>query len=704
MGSIYEGLKKKSVYDGLPEPNLPSIYPESRTAEITFSPARIKQIQRLQKQLGGQLPSTGELPPDLPPYTEFGQATMSLERRRIERKKRDAFAQLRKLGFSTDQIAGALAFEQGIKPPSKIPQTIGALGGTLLLGRLIPGPVDDIAIGARLLRGGAQAVSAGLGGMGGKFLQQWADPDAEFNKAELMKVGVEETVLEGITLGLAPIGRRLLGGAKKTAIAGAERLSKKLAAAGKRLGIKTPTRFLPAQFSENQMIDTIQGIGENSLVGSNVVFQYKKGQLRAAGDLVEGLSETISKGASKRSVDDVASILLDTIEDRGITHRVATSHLFGQLDVVIGKADIVDMRSTKTLAQEILERSAKAGNIGHTETSLGLLRDVADDIDDIVSFETAQDVRSGLLDILRKGQSKLTPDPKAVGIVKRLAPSIDGAMENAARKISPDANKLWRRANHFYKAGQKRFHNKTIQKLVRDLPDKPEAANVIFRSKFNILRVKKAAGDKAFQEVKGAWIEAIVKDSMLPDPTAVKGIGQPVGMRVLKKFNGIGQEALDTAFTKAEQLTVRDNARILATIQAKLGGQSGSLRFVQGAALAGIIASPLIEESAGRQAGRASGVLLIGPAVLGRLMTKPWFGKLLSEGYKVPRGTQKGIALTARLVRNVLKTRKEINQERKKRRSRELVETYLEKHPQYKKPTLMGGWRGFRERGFSGKG
>ena len=644
------------------------------TEQPDFSPEQTKRIGLLQKQLGGRLPSKELIIRGPRPSGDIfaGQRIIN------ERQRRTASAELERMGFSLEQQASALAFEEGVKPPSKIPQTAGALAATLVLGRFIPGPIDDAAILVRLLRGVGQAAAAGLGGVAGKSLQILADPDADFNASELKKVFGEEFIYEGATLGLAPIGKKIIGGAKATLIPGAERLSQKLAKAGQRAGVKlkrtlftrTPLRFLTAQFSENQLVDTIQGIGENSLIGSNTIFQFKRGQVRAAEFLLNGLSDEIVEGASKMSIDDVASLVFDTIEDRGISHSLAARHLYKAVDDVTKQAT-VNIRPAKQLAKEILEKAGKAGRIGQTPTSLNLLDTIINDVDDVVSFETAQDVRSGLLDILRKGESKLTPDPKSVGIVKRLAPQIDKAMDKAAGNISAQANQMWRKANTFWKQGKSTFQNKMIRKLMRTLPDNPEVVSKsIFRpgATKSILRVRRAAGEKTFQEIKGAWIEQLVRESATIDPSAIAGIGDTAGNKMLRKFNGLGQTALDAAFTKTEQQSVRDAARILGIVQAKTGGHSGALRFVQGSALAGIVAAPFVpNEMASKSIGITSGVILLGPAVLGKLMVKPTFAKLLSEGLKTPAGTQKSIALTARLVRNIMQARKEINEERLRR-------------------------------------
>lgn len=637
-----------------------------------------EEFQGLLEQLGGRLPSTGALPPGIRPGTiaaEKGASGKSLLRRE-ESRRRTAFQKLQEAGHSIDEITGALAFEQAVKPPSRALRTAGTVVGGLVAGQLIPGPVDEIALATKLVRGAGKAGIAAAGGVAGEAAQIAIDPDREFNRAELAKlpgVFAEEAALEAVTLGAGAVGKRLIGGVKKGIIPGAQEMSEELAREGRRLNVKTPTRFLPAQFSENRTIDTVQGIGENSLIGSDVVFQYKKGQLKAATSLVDKLSDTVSAGSRARSSDEMASLLVDAIEQNGNAHRVAAGELYAALDESVA-GTVVDLSASKKVANEMIKRAAKAGNIGTSEASQGMLNKVANQLENSVDFETAQDVRSGLLDVVRKGTSKLTPDPKAVGIAKKLTKELDTAMANAARSQGPETETLYRRANTFFKAGKDRFDNRTIRTLVKQLKDpalsKPEVAKVIFRSRENINRVRKAAGPDLFQKAKGSWVQSIVEDSLRADPSQAGGIGEPVGTTILNKFNGVGQDSLNAAFTATEQNQIRNTARTMAIVQARTGGQAGALRFVQGAALAGIVVGPVAGGEVGKEAIKGGGLLLIGPAVLGRLMTNPTFNRLLSEGFKAPRGSQQSVALTARLIRNVLDTRKEINAERSKARQR----------------------------------
>jgi hypothetical protein len=661
----------------------------------------LKRQQLLEKQqrpvkismrpFGGKLPSQGHIP-----WSPHGLDIAE------ERRRRAYYNKLIKDGYTPEQISGALIYEQAIKPPSKTPQAIGSFVGGLLAGQLIPGPVDEMAMTARFLRGTGKAVIAGAGGVVGKLAQILDDPDMEFNKRELAKVFGEETTYEGITLGLSPIGKRILRPIQKTVIEGAQEMSGRLASKGKQLGIKQPTRFLPAQFSENELIDTLQGIGEGGLIDPGVLTRYKKGQIVAAMSIIDDASDSISRGVKNMSPQEMANLLMDTIEDKGVSHSLVAKKLYGAVDVAIGdtKVSLID---TVAEAKKILERAEKARKIGMSGEANALLEKMVGSTDNIVSFETAQDIRSGLLDIVRKGSSKLAPDPKSVSIAQRLVSSIDDAMQQVAKDAGPEAYSKWRRANWFYKAGKERYHNKLINKLMRDLPDNPDAARAIFKNEENILRVKKAIGPAKFQDVKKAWFDSLISDSMLKSPadvTSVTGIGDPVGAKILKQFNGIGQPALDAAFTKAEQTNIREAARILATIQARTGGHSGALRFVQGTALASVVASPLYSDLPGGRAALAgSGVILIGPTVLSRMMTKPWFSRWLSEGYKAMPGTQQYVTFATRLVRNVFQERKNINRERLRRQKQSELRERMKRASSQRIPNLKE-LRGFGGRGF----
>ena len=139
-------------------------------------------------------------------------------------------------------------------------------------------------------------------------------------------------------------------------------------------------------------------------------------------------------------------------------------------------------------------------------------------------------------------------------------------------------------------------------------------------------------------------------------------------------LNHLSDDTLNVIFSPAEIKQIRDLGKTAAILRKKTGGVGGSLKILQGIAAFGLVASPFLPEGEFRRlSGTASGLILLGPAVIARMMTNPLSAKLLSEGFKAKIGTRQGVALTARLIKNVLKTRAEINKE-EQRRSRKLAE------------------------------
>ena len=469
-----------------------------------------EKAMQLFGQLGGKFPTQG--PPTKTLFLPQGPM-QTADTGEIQRRK--AFQELQQMGFSREEIGSGLAFEAGLKPPSSIPRLLGAtIGslGALGLGAFIPGPEEIVTVpGAAKI--GAEIIGAGFGGAIGRGLQVAADPDEEFTFQEFVRVFGEEAALEAISIGTVGAGRKLLGGAKKTIIPEAKRLSGQLGEAGKRAGVKgrrvitkgltrARMRLLPAQFSENQLIDTVQGIGEGSLVGSNIIFQFKRGQKLALGQLEKELTETFLKGAEKRGNAEMGAILFDTITGKQKVFKETASQLYGAIDDISGGIR-VNVSDLKRFAQSEIDRGLRAGGIGQTPTSRTLLDRIIglDDID----FRTGQDIKSGLGDIIRRGESKLTPDPKSVGLAKQLIKRIDTAMEKAARGGPQGLFGKWRAADKFFKAGSENINGKVVRRLARRLADEPEiAASAIFhpRSSKQIQLVKQVIGKKRFNEVR----------------------------------------------------------------------------------------------------------------------------------------------------------------------------------------------------------
>ncbi len=642
---------------------------------------RQQRIDTLLGQLGGQLPlekPETQIPIGGPrPLFQTGEQT----------RQQKAFQELQGLGFTPDEIGSALAFREATKSPFLRPRDIGAVVGSLaaLSLNLIPGlaatPEEAITIPAGI-KIGAEIFGAAFGGATAEALNAAADPDLEFTFGEYARVFGEEGALEALSIGGVGTARKLVGGARKTLTPGVARLSAQLSGAGKRAGVKgrrlvtqgfkrAQMRFLPATFSQNQLIDTLQGIGEGSLIGSNTIFQFKRGIRKSIVQLQKELIEDFTKGTTKRGTLASATVLFDTLQGNRRAWSKTGGMLYRTLDDKGVKVSTKPLTKFSKAEWNLIQETGEIASIPNLNT---VVKKAANKIDTPIEFESAHRLRSTLLTIERNAKKGLTPKPQTARVARRMINEITGSMESAA-KTKPGLFKQYRRANNYWRAGSKRFDNDIVRPLVRNLKNHPQlAALAVFHpdTAQEIRLVRKAAGEKGFKEMRGAWLEQLTKDS------ASKEVGEEgvlLGTGFLDKFNNMGDDTLAVIFTPQEIRGIKDVAETAAFTQQKTGGVGGSLKIVQGIALFSLVASPLLPEGNFRGITRGTaGVILLGPAVISRMITNPVSARLLSEGFKIPTGTRQGVAIATRLIKTVLRTRADLQKEQQVRTNRIEIE------------------------------
>ncbi len=124
-----------------------------------------QETDRLFEQLGGKLPRSGPLP--FQSFSVgFGGPTVNPLFAQ-ERTRREAFSQLLEKGFEQKQIEATIKAQKILGGP-RIGRSVGGIGGaiatTAIAGRVIPGPLDDIATKLRVEYYLAEVFSIGVGG------------------------------------------------------------------------------------------------------------------------------------------------------------------------------------------------------------------------------------------------------------------------------------------------------------------------------------------------------------------------------------------------------------------------------------------------------------------------------------------------------------------------------------------------------------
>lgn len=594
----------------------------------------------------------------------------------IEAEEKLQWAQ-EKAQWAQDQIAtGQIkptepTFWQRFK--QELPQTGGATAGALAFERAarpltqqIPHP---LARGATKL--GAALTGAFVGGMGGKGWQQtYQQVTRPTAKPMTLKeiyteqaiAGIEEAAAELIGRGIAKVGAKALAPLKKRLLPGASRLSKEL--------LRRGAHLTPAQMTESRIIDTLEGMAEKSFLGGGKLQRIKTIiQPEAYAKYIDDVVKQIGRGTRRQlAPEDVGELLLDTISGKQAAFKATAKTAYAKVDKLAGRAQ-VSLVPLKNFAKRTMQTAAKRKGIGSTQAGDTLLKKVLK-LDDVISFRQAQALRSAFLD--EKFAMSATRD-KALGLTKQFIHLTDGAMEQGAKELSPEAYKAWRIANKFYRTGSETFNKKIIKTLTKNLAENPEiAVKKIFRpgATEQIKVIKNLVDEKTWTILKEGYLEQMLTEAADVDKIVL-------GKSFLQKLNRIGEPALKEVYGGEELRAIRSIGKLGQMLQRPIGGSGGMLiQLMQAGAVVnmGRMALGGTPKFAGE-----SVTIVIGPPVLSRMLANPTWSKWLSAGIKLPRGTPMATVLAARLIKTTGKIQSQIRKE-KAQQVLEQHREFMEKH------------------------
>src|SRR3972149_5155115 len=191
------------------------------------------------------------------------------------------------------------------------------IGSTLAEGLSIP--VAPLAGPAAPL---IPPLAAGLGGGVGEFVSQAAG-DQPFNLSEKKRQAITQGVGSGagrlLGAGISKGYSLLSGEASPEATKAISYLSKK--------GLKQP--LLPAEATDNRVLDLLDNISQNSLIGGGAIAKYKLSRKV----FMEGLTDDILKAFGKDADPDImGKLFLDLVDDNLKMSRVAANNMYNLTD------------------------------------------------------------------------------------------------------------------------------------------------------------------------------------------------------------------------------------------------------------------------------------------------------------------------------------------------------------------------------------
>src|SRR3972149_8759680 len=569
---------------------------------------------------------------------------------------------------------GVMPFKGMVNPLPSSAQSLhpGAMiGSTLAEGLSIP--VAPLAGPAAPL---IPPLAAGLGGGVGEFVSQAAG-DQPFNLSEKKRQAITQGVGSGagrlLGAGISKGYSLISGGASPEATKAISYLSKK--------GLKQP--LLPAEATDNRVLDLLDNISQNSLIGGGAIAKHKLSRKV----FMEGLTDEILTAFGKDADPDImGKLFLDLVDDNLKMSRVAANNMYNLTDDLLRPvtkkipievpSSFVDRLGKPLMTQQMqkVEVMRAPVNISRLKVFVRNIQKTSKQApaisaeamgDDIVSeisampntvdFAVAKDLKTRLMKKIDffDVTDKTAP---AKGIAKKGISMIDDAIENQLKGNHPEAYQMWRDANQTWKSTGEQFNNRFIRTMVRkvdpDLGGDPEMiVNSVFKSGriLRIQRVKnpldigpKPEGRDLWNKLKSWTIHDSFKKTTNKD-------GEIIGTALDETLfgrNGLGDKVLRETFTPDEIGNLKEFTNALKVIQARSKEGTGRIwiQLTQAGAVMGVLSG---------QYRKASIALLGGPYMLSRIFTNPKWSKRLIDGIKMSGNPQMFITAMNKLSAEV---------------------------------------------------
>ena len=569
---------------------------------------------------------------------------------------------------------------------------VGLKAGTRMFAPGALPPLSPWAKGASIFAGAV--IGAGVGAMGGKGYQQLyrMDKGESMTMGQILKeqgfAGLEGAVSEaagaGVVKGVGKVARPLIS----KVIPGAPRLSRILTEAGKRMPTDDLTPYArkilskkgaflsAAQLTESKGMDFVESATESTIFGGNRLFQIKRViNPRAYRQAAQELSDTFWSFAEKRlSPEEMGQAFVDSITGGRKVQSRLQRIAYGQIDELtqgmgrpfgvsktlrtgLGKKPLVqkitiahkaalDLRPIKKAAAGI-KAVASRSKLGSAKYSKRIADAVSKWPDFADDFMSAHRLRSDLLEEVRNFEQALNIKlPKVHRNADLLAALTDRTMAKAAKEHSPEAYMAWRAANKLTKEGKKVLNNDIINGAMKLAYRNPEkVAPIVFRphGTKTLKAVRKAVDDKTYRALLASKLDNLMTSSARDEIL--------VGRTFKRKLLDLGSDMHEVMFDSPQHFQdVLDLANLGEIIQAPTGGGGG---MVAQLTQAGAIIDLTVGLPTGQGLKKGSGVILLGPALIGRLFSTPAGARWLSTGFKTqnPKFWAKMPPVVARIIR-----------------------------------------------------
>ena len=417
-------------------------------------------------------------------------------------------------------------------------------------------------------------------------------------------------------------------------------------------------QITPGLGSENRAIDIVENISEKALFAGGRIIRARKGAETGLTNELKGFVDNFSNVTTR---EDAGELALDAIQNSLDYFRVNAKKRYDKLaeaarvpvldelgrTVVVKKGEVltkpisVDVTESKKLAEQLLQETKPTRRLAPGARDVLL---TVKELDNTVSFSTANNVRSELLGVSRSFTDAIKG--KSAYNAGKMVKSITNDIDKTVDAVPTDLRKLYDEAQTFYKQGVEKYNKKIIRNLAEKTPEevyqtliKPNRPTTI-KTLMDILKETK---DK---EIRGELIDSI-KGTMIGDIVNKSQLTKKKidANYIQKEFGKFGKSVLNQIFEPREIRRLDNLLEGLQVAQQKSVGEGipGAIfiQLTQAGMAIGLLQGNFTTEA---------GIVLLGPIGIARMLTNPRIVNLLRKGFQLNPGSKKAYTNAAQII------------------------------------------------------
>lgn len=398
----------------------------------------------------------------------------------------------------------------------------------------------------------------------------------------------------------------------------------------------------PAQVSVNPIVTGLEALPESGLFGSGPIYKARLGAEEAMKNSADDFVNAYIRGASP---EEVGELVRDVLVDGRAGWSQTASAMYKKIDDATRGLAAVDLQPTLALADDLVKQYPRAPEVRKLrEWVVNEMRNYGEGAVALQSkqgFTQAHALRSDLLGAVGGiPGDKLTVAGQGTVAAKRLAASVDRAMQEAASAVDPAVIPLWRQANAFWKAGAKTWNSAAMKAIARADPE--NVYRVAFKNATpeGVRRIKSLLDADTAKQMQGYFLMDLMQ-------TARDKNGEVSGALLLRQINKVHGDRKMQAVLGKDWQEWRGIAHALEASQRGSGQYiPGGVRMKIGQATVAVglasLSNPMTLV--------AGGLTLGGPKLLGEFFAKPGVARWLTIGARAKPGSEMAVRAFSQLA------------------------------------------------------